>query len=512
MKGAVRQKILDFDMLLERVRQLRAQGKSIVQTHGVFDLIHPGLVHHFAEARSKGDVLVATVIRDRHVRRGPGRPLFPEALRVDTVAALESVDLTSLVDDIPPFESVRLLEPDVYAKGKMYAESDRSIHEEVFVKDGAGCFDPHTRIVETSGFTPMSSSQITKSLFVLFPDQTKQFLSRFVQDHSFAQIADHLNRVRKLKVLLVGDGIIDEYHYCEAMGRSAKSPLVVYRHLSQETFAGGVFNIANHLSGICDDVSMVSLLGRQCSHEDFIRENLRPNVRPQFFYREDAPTIVKRRSINQYNNQKVFETNYLNDHGLDEKAEDAVVDYLREVAPRHDLVLFSDFGHGFLTKKMFEAVRGLGPTVAVNSQTNGANIGFNLITKYRGPEFVCLDEVEARLATQQRHAPIERVITDLAKILRCRYLIITLGKRGSLGLGDNGQLCRTPVFSTQVVDTIGAGDAFFAFTAPCFAVGMPADLLCFLGNAVGALAVQIVGNRAPVEKHDLLEFIYNLMH
>jgi sugar/nucleoside kinase (ribokinase family) len=61
------------------------------------------------------------------------------------------------------------------------------------------------------------------------------------------------------------------------------------------------------------------------------------------------------------------------------------------------------------------------------------------------------------------------------------------------------------------VDTIGAGDAFFAFTAPCFAVGMPLDLVSFIGNAVGALAVQIVGNKKSVEKYEALEFIHNLL-
>jgi sugar/nucleoside kinase (ribokinase family) len=62
-----------------------------------------------------------------------------------------------------------------------------------------------------------------------------------------------------------------------------------------------------------------------------------------------------------------------------------------------------------------------------------------------------------------------------------------------------------------VIDTVGAGDAFFSFTAPCFANGMPLDLVSFIGNAVGALAVQIIGNKKPVEKHELLEFVHGIL-
>jgi sugar/nucleoside kinase (ribokinase family) len=75
----------------------------------------------------------------------------------------------------------------------------------------------------------------------------------------------------------------------------------------------------------------------------------------------------------------------------------------------------------------------------------------------------------------------------------------------------NNEINRTPIFSTKVVDTIGAGDAYFAFTAPCFAKGMPLDFVSFIGNAVGALAVQIVGNKKPVEKYELLEFIHAIL-
>ena len=95
--------------------------------------------------------------------------------------------------------------------------------------------------------------------------------------------------------------------------------------------------------------------------------------------------------------------------------------------------------------------------------------------------------------------------------LNTGYLIITLGTQGSIGIDREDKVNRTPAFSTKVVDIIGAGDAFFAYTAPCFACGVPVDLVSFIGNIVGAIAVQIVGNKKPVEKHEVLEFIHTIL-
>ena len=147
----------------------------------------------------------------------------------------------------------------------------------------------------------------------------------------------------------------------------------------------------------------------------------------------------------------------------------------------------------------------------MNTQTNGANAGYNMITKYRNPTFVCLDEAEVRLSAQDRYSDIETIGKSVARTIGSEYFIVTRGKNGSIGINKKNEVIRTPIFSTKVVDTVGAGDAFFAYTAPCISIGMPLDMVSFIGNAVGALAVQIVGNKKSVEKYELLEFIHALL-
>lgn len=509
MEKSVRKKILPFDDLIEKVKGLRADGKVVVQSHGVFDLIHPGHIKHLNTAKAHGDVLIVTVIKDKDVRRGPGRPVFPEKYRAENIASLMQVDYVSIVDDETPFECVRTLKPDFFAKGQEHKERDKKIHDKIFEAEKE-LFLGKCEILETEGFS-FSSSSLINSLLDIYPDETRQYLKKFASKYDFKHIADLINGFKDMKVLLIGDGIVDEYHFCESMGKSAKAHLVVSKYLTHEVFNGGVFAIANHMAGFVDKVTMVSLLGREDSREDFILKNLKPNVEAKFFYRDDGPTIVKKRYINQYLNQKLFEVNYLNDRYLDEDAERGISEYLIGELPKYDLVVVSDFGHGFISDRLIRVIEDRSRMLAVNTQTNSANTGFNMITKYSKPNFICLDEPEVRLAAQERYIAIEDIASNIMKTIKAECLVITLGKRGSIAVNRKGEIARAPIFSSKVVDTVGAGDAVFSYSAPCFARGAEPDMITFIGNAVGALAVQIMGNKSSVEKHDLLEFIHGLM-
>lgn len=509
MEQKINSKILLFDDLLIKVEQLRQQKKTIVQSHGVFDLIHPGIIKHLNSAKKQGDILIVTIIKDEDVRRGPGRPVFPENLRAENVASLEQIDYVSIVCDEKPFDCVQRIKPDFFAKGQAYKERDSKIHDKIFEEEKELYFGK-SQIIETEGFS-FSSSQIINRFLDLYPAGTKAFLKGFSEKYSFDNIVEKINSLKYLKVLLVGDGIIDEYHYCESMGKSAKAHLVVSKYLSDEVFAGGAFAIANHLAGICDEVQLVSLLGNEDSREDFILNNLKPNIKSKFFYRDDGTTVIKKRYVNQYLNQKLFEVNYLNHNFINEKCESDIIQYLKSEIPKYDLVLISDFGHGLVTNKIIEFIESCPVQLAVNTQTNAANVGYNLITRYHKPHFVCLDEPEMRWAAQDRFNDIEEITKSIANKVKSDYFIVTLGKNGSIAVNSNREVKRTPIFSTKVVDTVGAGDAFFAFAAPCFAKNMPLDFVSFIGNAVGALAVQIICNKRPVEKNELFEFIHTLL-
>lgn len=103
-------------------RELRADGSRVVMAHGCFDLLHIGHIRHLQAARALGDVLAVTVTPARFVNKGPGRPRFSDAERLDALAALECVDYVAVNEWPTAAPAIRLLQPHVFAKGVEYRD------------------------------------------------------------------------------------------------------------------------------------------------------------------------------------------------------------------------------------------------------------------------------------------------------------------------------------------------------------------------------------------------------
>jgi len=506
----ISEKIKTFEDLIYIIAELKKTEKKIVQVHGIFDVIHPGIIRHIQSAKSQGDILVITVIKDKDVTKGPGYPIFNEKLRAENIASIGYVDYVSLVDDNVPFECIKLLKADIFAVGNDYKEKEQEAIKKLKYEEEAirlaGC-----KIHYTPGLS-FSSTNIIKQFLEIYPEETKEYLNEIKKKYSAAKIIDLLESLKDLKVLVMGDTIIDEYCYCAPMAKSLKDNLVVNRYMSEERFAGGVLAVANHIAGLCDNVHLVTTLGKNDSKEEFIAGHLKANIKPTFFYLDNSPTIIKRRFIDQYLNKKLFELAYIDDNELVCKnQEKELLEYILNIIAGYDFVLVSDFGHGFMTDNLIKAIEEHAKISVVNVQTNGANMGYNMITKYHKINFACIDEPEARLATQNRWGHIEDIAAKIVAHINTDCLVITRGKAGSMALASDGNLILTPALASNVVDRLGCGDAFLSFVAPCFARRFPLDLISFIGNTVGALAVQIVGNKEPVEPGKLYEFIYTLL-
>ena len=322
------------------------------------------------------------------------------------------------------------------------------------------------------------------------------------------EIIKLLKTLNHLRVLVIGDAIVDEYSYCEPLGKSSAGPLVVHKYLSTEQFVGGVLMVANNVAELCGKVELVTMLGDNPSMEGLIRSKLGSRTHPYFFcsHARKGPTTIKTRFVDSYLNQVLFQVNRLEEEPMPVGLEKRILRYLEKQIPEADLVMVCDFGHGLITEKIIRLLETSSP-LAVNVQTNSANIGYNTIAKYRRVDFACLNETEARLACQDRLGKIGDILRKLARRLKTKQLIVTRGDRGCVSFDSDTGFHESPALCESAVDRLGAGDAFFAFAAPCFAKGLPPDVVSFVGNVAGALAAQIIGNREPVELEKLFEFI-----
>ncbi|MCX6907265.1 MAG: adenylyltransferase/cytidyltransferase family protein, partial [Verrucomicrobia bacterium] len=148
----------------------QAQQKKIVHCHGVFDLLHIGHTRYLQKAKSIGDVLVVTITPDRYVNKGPHRPVFPENLRAEAVAALDCVDYVAINEWPTAVEAIGLLKPDIYAKGVEYRErrTPEILSEESALAETGG------DMVFIEDITSSSSHLINKYLSP-FPEEVDQY-------------------------------------------------------------------------------------------------------------------------------------------------------------------------------------------------------------------------------------------------------------------------------------------------------------------------------------------------
>lgn len=274
-----------------------------------------------------------------------------------------------------------------------------------------------------------------------------------------------IESVKDYRVLFVGDHIVDEYHYVQPLAKAAKEHLIPMRYIEKEVFDGGVVAAANHARSFCASVTVFG-----------------------------GPKITRKvRMVDKDHMRKLAEIHY-------EETCASATDFVGV----SDVLIIADFGHGAIDANLAKKYSNMQTFTAISAQSNSANMGFNLITKYPRADYIVIDEPEARLAAHDRDGHIEDVIHKLA-YGRCERFVVTHGKHGAYGY-DHGNFYHQPSHTDLVRDTMGAGDAFFAITAPMAKTGSMEDLL-LIGNAAGALKTQIVGHRKSVTKEALIEFM-----
>jgi rfaE bifunctional protein nucleotidyltransferase chain/domain len=502
-------KILAQAELAERLAKHRERGEAVVLCHGVFDLLHPGHIRSLESAAEQGDVLVVTLASDATLARAGARPVLNQRLRAEILAALQCVDHVSVCTSDSAADAIRALRPDVYVQSSaasgVDSETVARLAEERAAAEASGT---RLHLVEQRSF---SSAHLLNANFEVISPEADAYLRELAARWTPDAVCAQLERLRGLRVLVVGDAILDEYQFCRSYGKASKSSAISAQFQRSELYAGGALAVANHVAGFCDDVRLLTCLGAQDEQREFVASHLKPNVAAQFVSRSDAPTTLKRRFVEDFLMTKFFELSFFNDRPLPPTVEAKARDFLGDVAGSCDLLLVADFGHGMMTPALVETACEKARFLALNTQLNSINMGYNVITRYPRADYACIDEAETRLAARDRFRALPELTLELATELGCTAFTATRGKSGSLTWSRREGFLSTPVLSREVVDTIGAGDAFLSITAPAACAGLSAELLGFLGNAVGALAVRIVGNRESVEPDALRAYVRSLL-
>ena len=218
-------KIISTENLAKIISKFKKKGKRVVLCHGVFDLLHIGHINHFKEAKKLGDILVVTVTQDKYVNKGPNRPIFSLNTRMELIAALKDIDYVAPNIYSNAIQLIKMLKPSIYCKGKDYKnynlDATNQIKKEVLAIKSVGGRIIHT---DTELF---SSSKIINQTNLDLTNEQKSLINKIKKNKNFnndSKILSTMNSFSDIKVLIIGETIIDEYVYEKALENIAEFP------------------------------------------------------------------------------------------------------------------------------------------------------------------------------------------------------------------------------------------------------------------------------------------------
>jgi rfaE bifunctional protein kinase chain/domain/rfaE bifunctional protein nucleotidyltransferase chain/domain len=503
-------KICNLDRLLAVRAQAKSAGRIVVHCHGCFDIVHPGHIQHLQYARSLGDELVVTVSADSQVDKGIDRPLIPDDLRAGSLAALECVDWVHVNPNPTAVELLAQLQPDIYVKGKEYERNfdPRFLAERDAVSRHGG------KVVFSSGDVVYSSTALINAMQqrdAFADEKVVRFRDRF--DLSPNSLQQLLARFSQLKVLVVGDYILDRYHFCDATGVAGEGPMMALRHLQQQDFDGGAAVIALHAAGLGARVSLVtSLADDSASHAANLRLGAAGIQMQSSAHRRQV--VAKNRYL--VDQTKLFKVDDGPVCPLDSQTEERVAESILAAAQDASAVIFADFGYGLITESLLDRImpeiRRVVPIITADVSGRQSSL-----LRFKAVDLLCPTEREARETLHDFSSGLGAVVWNLLSATEARQAMITLGKQGLVTFAPPahstegaGRLVSEylPALSNHVVDPLGCGDALLATASLTLAVGGSLQAAAYLGALAAAVEIRQLGNQ-PLKIEQLAAMIHH---
>jgi len=475
--------------------------KIIGLAHGVFDVLHSGHLLHFKECKKHCDTLIVSITDDKFVNKGPNRPIFNSKERSDLIKNFKFVDKVLINKDITPLKLIKKIKPDYYFKGNDYSK---------FSDDFTGNILKEKKVVEKNGGKLLilntkqtSSSTIINENFSPINQSLKKNLKSIDQD-SIKKFFKKKNKSNfDKKILILGEPIIDQYTYVEILGKSQKNQIISTNEINHKAVGGGTILVAQYLNNFFKNIDYLCISN---NFNNFLFKKYLDRKINKITIPDKKPKItIKRRFINFYKKERLFQNNLNNSQRLSKKGENFLINKLKKIINKYDAIILFDYGHEFISDKILDFINENKDKFFINCQSNSSNFGFNLPTKYKGSHTICMDEVEFRLSVSDKYNSIDTLIDKNLKFInRFKNFIITRGKNGCIYIRNKKKYYTPAVFENNS-DTTGAGDIFFS---TLFFLSLKSKL----GIKEVSLLSHIAAGVHNVEKSNFKEINLNLIN
>ncbi|MDB5813319.1 MAG: ADP-heptose synthase [Rhodocyclales bacterium] len=487
---------LEIPAIVADIKALAGDDSRIVFVWGNFNVVHPGHLRLLNFASDCGDFLIVGVTDD-------SRPatLVPEQLRLEGVRAIGAVNYSFLLH-VPPEDFIGQLQPDIVVKGKEHEQHFNP--EQVVVESYGG------KLLFSSGEVRFSSLDLLqRELHEINLSSIRKPLD-FAERHGFHfnDLARHVRGFSALKVVVIGDLIVDEYISCDPLGMSQEDPTIVVTPISHDLFVGGAGIVAAHARGLGAQVEYFGVAGAD-ETAAYAQEKLESyGVNGHLIIDDSRPTTLKQRF--RARGKTLLRVSHLRQHDISLELIKDFMERLIPVVGEADLLVFSDFNYGSLPQPLVDELMGYclraGVMVAADSQSS-SQLGD--ISRFRGMNLITPTEYEARLAVRDSVSGLVVLADALHSKAAAGHVFITMGAEGLLihspSTPSNGLTTdRLPAFNTAPKDVSGAGDSLLICAAMALAAGASIWESAYLGSLAAACQVGRVGN-VPLAAHELIQ-------
>ncbi|MBL4818725.1 MAG: adenylyltransferase/cytidyltransferase family protein [Deltaproteobacteria bacterium] len=496
-------KIKTVDQLCELIGA-RPRKKKVIMCHGTFDVVHPGHIRHLLYAKTKGDILIASLTADEHIVKGNVRPYVPEDLRAMNLAALEMVDYVIIDRQATPLQNLSAIKPDYFAKG--YEYSAGALHpktqEEVTVLENYGgeiIFTPGDIVYSSSALIELAPPEIaTEKLMTLMQ----------AENISFKDLYATLERFRGIKVHVVGDTIVDSYSHCNVIGGITKTPTMSVLFQERTDYVGGAGIVAKHLQTAGAQVTFSTVLGDDKLKEFALKDLEAAGVQVCPIIDTTRPTINKNAIV--AGGYRLLKVDTLDNRSISDKQIEILKKQIAET--KTDTVIFSDFRHGIFNRHTIPSLASAIPEGVFKVADSQVASRWGNILEFEEFDLITPNERETRFALGDQDSVIRPMALELFKRSKCKTLILKLGERGTItyrskALVDYRAFFAIDSFVERLVDAVGAGDALLAYSTLAMIRTGNEVMASILGAMAAAVECEHDGNE-PV----MLEAVRKKIH
>ena len=473
--------------------------KKAIMCHGVFDVVHPGHLRHLLYAKSKAEILIASLTADMHISKGKYRPHVPQDLRAINLAAFEAVDYVIIDSDPTPLKNLGIIKPDIFAKGYEYQASGLPLktQEELDVIHSYG-----GEIIFTPGDYVFSSSALIEAAP---PSLRIEKLITLMENAgiNFDALRRAVDSLSRHKVHVVGDTIVDSFTYTSMIGGQTKTPTMSVLFEKQVDYIGGAGVVAEHIRAAGADVTFSTVLGDD-KLRDFVLEGLgKAGINCKAVIDKTRPTTNKNAII--AGGYRLLKVDTLDNRSI---SDDIVLAMTKAIATtKADALVFSDFRHGIYNRRTIPTLVAAIPDGMYKVADSQVASRWGNITDFQGFDLITPNEREARFALGDQDSGIRPLAASLYDAAHCKTLILKLGDRGVLTCrhGDHQALESFFVldsFVDRLIDGVGAGDALLAYSTLCMLATKSDIIATIIGVMAAACECEADGN-VPIRVDDV---------